>query len=72
MSKSATKVKIPVSPDYRTALESFIENVIGFMIILSMGLGTVLAYEGEVLIGVLMFFGGLVTFAAVKIARNAR
>jgi hypothetical protein len=40
MSKSIPKVKIPVipvSPDYRTASESFIENVIGFMIILAMG-----------------------------------
>jgi hypothetical protein len=72
MSKSVSKVKIPVSPDYRTAPESFIENVIGFMIILAIGMSVILAFEGEVLLGALMFFGALITYVSVMIARNAR
>jgi hypothetical protein len=72
MSKSLKQVRVPVSPYCRTAPASFIENVIGLMIILAMGLAIILAAEGEVLLGALMFCGGLVTFAAVTIARNAR
>jgi hypothetical protein len=41
-----------------------IENVIGLMIIL--------AVEDEVLLGGLMFFGSLVAYVSVMIARNAR
>jgi hypothetical protein len=72
MSKSVSKVKMPLSPDYRTAPESFIENVIGFMIILAMGFAIIIASDGEVLLGMLMFFGALVIYASVTIARNAR
>jgi hypothetical protein len=72
MSKSVSKVRVPVSPDYRTAPVSFIENVIGFMIILAMGFAIVIAFDGQVLIGTLMFFGALVAYVSVTIARNAR
>jgi hypothetical protein len=70
--KSISKVKIPVSPNYRTAPVSFVENVIGFMIILAMGFAIILAFDGEVLLGSLMFFGSLVAYISVTIARNAR
>ena len=72
MSKSVSKFKVPVSPDYRTAPESFIENVIGFMIILAIGAALILAFEGEVLLGALMFFGALFAYGSVMIGRNAR
>lgn len=71
MSKSVSRVKIPVSANYRTAPESFIENVIGFMIILAISMAIILAFEGEVLLGALMFFGALITYISVMIARNA-
>jgi hypothetical protein len=67
--KSVSKFKIPVSPDYRTAPEPFIENVIGFY---DYPLAVIIAFDGQVLLGTLMFFGALVAYVSVTIARNAR
>jgi membrane protein YqaA with SNARE-associated domain len=72
MSKSVSKVKVPVSPDYRTAPVSFVENVIGFIIILAIGFAIILAFESEVLLATLMIFGALTAYVSVTIARNAR
>jgi hypothetical protein len=50
MSKSASKVKIPVSPDYRTAPGSLIEDVLGLIIIIASGLSVIYAIAGEAFI----------------------
>jgi hypothetical protein len=71
MSKSISKIRVPVSP-HRIAPSSLIENVIGSMIILAMGLAIIVAVNGEVLLGGLMFFGALVAYVSVTVARNAR
>jgi hypothetical protein len=72
MSKSVSKIKIPVSPDYRHAPVSFIENVIRIMIILAMGMAILFANDGQTLIGGLMFFGALAAYISVTLTRNAR
>jgi hypothetical protein len=72
MSKTVTIYKIPVAPEYRVSRWAVIQAFVGFLILLGVGGGIVLAFAGEVLYGSLLFVGVVALYVIVSCANGSR